>query len=202
MAAKCHRGSYAGALASPIIPPSPPGFVGAVTPKRLEAYRKKLALYERTAAAAVEKEVSRKIALLFAHYGIKDTNDIAALASALAFEHVPGLKVLPLKPKLKRGRKRKWDSERYSQLLETVQSVKKQYGFSKDRQALRCMVRNPQLAATWGPGDTSDKRLADRRIETLESRLQEAKAIEKDVNRLSELARQLQEHMLLKKFRK
>src|SRR6266536_2135132 len=178
MAAKRKRRRYAGALASPIVPPPPPAFWGAVTPNKLAAYQKKMARFERAAVVALERELFNKLFLLFKHYHIKDKNDFAALAWALAYEHVPGFKVLEPRRTEHRGRKRKWDGDRYEQLLETVQSIREQHKSASfgDRRALAFMVKDEGYGATWGP-PPNHRGTKQQWIETLESRLQDAKSI-------------------------
>lgn len=85
--------TYKGALANPIMLSRPPAFWGAVVPKRIAAYQKEWSRYERANAKIARREFSRKLTLLFGHYGIPDKKDMAALAWALALEHVPGFKI-------------------------------------------------------------------------------------------------------------
>jgi hypothetical protein len=163
---------YKGALAKPIRLRPPPAFSGAVVAKRVNAYQKKLLGREHASAAELQRKLSKKLTLLFNHYGIAG-EDMAALAWALAFEHVPGFKVQPSQPKSKRGRKMRWDPHRLEKLYQTVQSIKQEHNFT-DRQALKFMVNNKELAADWGlpEGHGGSKQ---QWTETLESRLQDAK---------------------------
>jgi hypothetical protein len=170
-------GIYQGALAKPIMRPRPPAFWGAVVPERIEAYRKQLSRYESKSAASVERQLSRKLALLFDHYAIADKEDKAALAWALASAHVPGFKVQFPETKSKRGRKRKWSPDRLEQLYQAVQSIRQLHSFN-DRQALTFMVNNRQHAETWGM-PTGHKGSKQQWIETLEARLQDAKTLRK-----------------------
>jgi hypothetical protein len=164
---------YKGALAKPIILPSPPTFSGAVRSKRISAYRKLQERHKRACDALIERELSRKLSLLFDHYGIVDKEDIAALGWALAFEHVPGFKVRFPEARSNRGRKRKWLPERLEELDETVQQLKQRFNFT-DRKALTFMVYNLEHSVTWGI-PSGHKGSKQQWIETLESRLQEAK---------------------------
>jgi hypothetical protein len=201
MAAKRQRSPYLGVLALPITPPLPPAFWGAVTPARIAAYQRTLARHNRKASAAIEQQLLKRFSLLFDHYDIKNKNDTAALAWALAFEHVPGFKVEACEQKSKRGRKRKWDGNRLNELLEAVRSVKQQYRLSTDKAALRCMVKNPQLAITWGP-PPNHKHTKREWIDTLENKLTEAKGIERRAAQISESLRQVQQRFLSKTSRK
>jgi hypothetical protein len=191
------RGTYKGALANPIRLSPPPGFWGAVVPKRIAAYQKRLSRHERACAAAVERQFSKKFALLFRHYRIGDKQNVAALAWALAVEHVPGFRVQFPEAKPKRGRKRKWHRGRFENLYRTIQLIKQQHHFT-DRQALKFMVKNEQHAATWGR--PAEHRGSEQQwIETLEARLQEEKSIQK---RADEAVRELQAIAESMKFRK
>jgi hypothetical protein len=197
VAPRRQSGIYKGALAQPIMLRPPPAFWGAVVPNRIVAYRKRLSRYERASAAKVERQFSRKLALLFDHYGIADKKDMAALVSALLAEHVPGFKVQFPETKAKRGAKRKWYPDRFEELYRTVQSIKQQYNFT-DRQALIFMVNNQQHAATWGV-PTGRRGSKQQWIETLEARLQEAKRFQKLYHQAE---RELQAIATSMKFRK
>lgn len=174
-----------------------PTFWGAVVPKRIATYQKKLSRHERTSAAVVHRKLLRKLALLFNHYGIADKNDMPALAWALAFEHVPGFKVKFPEGKSKRGRKLKWNPDRLAELRQTVQSIKQQHHFT-DRHALTFIVNNSQYAATWGipKGHKGSKK---QWIETLEARLQDAKRFERSIEQAE---RELKAIAASTKFRK
>jgi hypothetical protein len=172
MPAKRNPRRYAGALASPIILRSPPPFWGAATKDRAAEHWKAYERDQQQTESDVKRQVTEKLSLLMDHYGIDDKEDMAALAIALAFEHVPGFEIV-VPEKSKKGRKRKWDDSRLEALLETVGSIKKQHSFT-DRQALKFMVNNKQHAMTWGP-PSNHKGSPSKWIETLESRLQEAK---------------------------
>ncbi|MGO9048965.1 MAG: hypothetical protein ACLQFW_19135 [Xanthobacteraceae bacterium] len=151
-----------------------PTFSGAVVRKRITAHRKERARRERANATLMERQRLKKLALLFSHYRIANKKDMAALAKALAVEHVPGFKVVILQ-KSRAGRKLKWDPGRLEQLYRTVETVKRQRGFT-DRLALKLMVNNQEHAPTWGvPPDHKGTR--QQWVETLESRLQKAKSL-------------------------
>jgi hypothetical protein len=175
----------------------PPSFWGAVVPERIAAYQKQLSRHERTNAAMVRRQHAKKLAMLFDHYGIADKENWAALARALAAEHVPGFKVQLPQAKSKRGRKPKWTPERLVELYRTVQSIKRRHHFT-DRQALKFMVKNEQHAATWGV--PAEHRGSEQQwIETLEARLQQEKGIQKLAD---QAARELKAIYASTKFRK
>jgi hypothetical protein len=175
----------------------PPSFWGAVVPERMAAYQKQRSRHERANAAMVQRQHAKKLAMLFDHFGIADKENWAALACALAAEHVPGFTIQYPEAKPKRGRKRTWDFSRLEELDRTVQSVKQQHTL-KDRQALTFMVNNQQYAATWGlpKGHKGSKQ---QWIETLEARLQEAKRLRKS---LGQMEHELQAIAASMKFRK
>jgi hypothetical protein len=188
--------TYKGALAKPIGLRPSPTFWGAVVPERIAAYQKQLSRHERANVAMVQRQHAKKLAMLFDHYGIADKKNWAALARALAAEHVPGFKVQLPQAKPKRGRKPKWTPERLVELYRTVQSIKQQYHFT-DRQALKFMVKNEQHAATWGL--PAEHRGSEQQwIETLEARLQQEKRIAKLAD---QAARELRAYASIK-FRK
>src|SRR6266404_6888109 len=125
MPAKRKPRRYAGALASPIIWQFPPPFWGAATKDRAAEYWKDYGRHQQQTENVVKRLVAEKLSLLMDHYGIDDKEDMAALALALAFEHVPGFEIVVPK-KSNKGRKREWDGSRLENLLETVDSIKKQ----------------------------------------------------------------------------
>ena len=149
-----------------------------------------LARHKREAVAAIEQECSKRFLLLFDHYTIKNKGDVAALAWALAIDHVPGFKVWIPKQHRKRGRKRKWDVVKLDALLETIKSVKQQYNLRTDKSAIRVMVKNPDFIAAWGP-PPNHKHTKREWIKTLENRLQEAKSNQKAALRLEDEVFQL-----------
>jgi hypothetical protein len=171
------KGSYKGALAKPIILRPAPTFSGSVVPKRLAAHRRKVERYERAKHAFVEQQFSKKLAMLSDHYSIPDKPDMGALARALAVEHVPGFRIQFPEGKSGRGRKRKWLPDRLEELYQTVESIKLQHRLT-DKRALKFIVNNPEHAPTWGV-PTGHKGSKEQWIETLESRLQDAKRLQK-----------------------
>jgi hypothetical protein len=189
--------TYNGALANPIGLRPPPTFSGGVSPKRVADYQKRLSRHERANAAMVQRQHAKKLAMLFDHYGIAGKENWAALALALAAEHVPGFKVQLPQAKSKRGRKPKWTPERLVELYRTVQSIKRRHHFTY-RQALKFMVKNEQHAATWGV--PAEHRGSEQQwIETLEARLQQEKGIQKLAD---QAARELKAIYASTKFRK
>jgi hypothetical protein len=191
--------TYDGALAKPIMLRPAPTFWGAVVPQRIAAYQKQLSRHKRESAATLQRQRSTKLAMLFDHFRIADKKNMAALALALAVAHVPGFQVHA--PGAKRGRKRKWDADRLKALRLTVQLIRRQHRFT-DRQALSFMVNNQQHAEIWGvPKEHTGSK--QQWIETLETRLQEAKSLQKLVRRLKSSAeRELKAIAASMKFRK
>lgn len=173
MASKRKRSPYSGALATPIRRTLPPPFWGAVTTERLTKYQKSLAQHELKELRAIKRKLSQKFFLLFDHYAIKDKKDTKALAWALASQHVEGYRVLEPLIKSKRGAKLQWGGDRLEDLLTTVEVIQEQHPNFDDRRALQFIVKNPELAALWGPSKRSGS--TTKWIETLESRLQAAK---------------------------
>lgn len=197
MASRRQQGSYVGALAEPIILPPPPTFSRAVVPKRIAAFQRLQARHRRKCEALADRESLRKFVLLFDHFRIADKEDVARLAWALAYEHVPGFKVQFPETRSNRGRKRIWDPDRLEKLYKTAESIKREYNFT-DRQALKFLVNNKEYAATWGV-PKGHKGSKEQWIETLEARLQDAKSLRK----MLELAEhELQEIEASMKFRK
>jgi hypothetical protein len=140
----------------------------------------------------------RKLPLLMRHYGIEDETDFCSLALALAIDHVPGFAcnyvemklahgdhgaVVPIKVS---GRPKVWTSERLSNLLEAVEDVKANGRSKQDREVLRELARKRE----WAP-------LASHRgtkaawIETLETRLQEAKSMRREMKLVGREAKKL-----------
>ena len=193
------RRRYAGELATPIVWPAPPTFEGAVTEERVQEYRRKCENHQREVGQRVEQKLLEKISLLMKHYGITDENDTTALAWELAFNHVPGFKTVP-EVHTKKGRKKEWHGGKLRELYDIVQSVKEQHKFN-DRQALKFVSNNPQYAEFWGP----PKRYQGSKqqwVETLESRLQDAKRYVAWIDSLPARLTQIAEAVVREKFRK
>jgi hypothetical protein len=143
----------------------------------------------------------QKMFLLAKHFKIADGDATAlgwALAWALAFEHVPGFRVVQ-EEKAKAGRKKEWHGTKLQALYDAVQSVKSKHRFN-DRQALQFISNNLKLARTWGP-PPNHKGSPKQWVETLESRLQDAKGY---VSYIESLPAQLEKISaeLREKFRK
>jgi hypothetical protein len=191
VASRRRDGIYKGALAKPIMLQVLPSSLRAHVPEQI--YRNVLSRYERENAAMVQQQYEKKLAMLFDHYGIADKKNWAALARALAAQHVPGFRIQSSKS----GRKRIWDSDKLQELERTVQSIRQQHAFN-NRQALTFMVNNSEQAATWGV-PTVHKGSKQQWIETLEARLQEAKKHRKIHDHAERLLNALHASM---KFRK
>jgi hypothetical protein len=166
------RRQYSGKLATPIIWDVSPTFEGLVSDERVKEFWKRHNRHQRKVKQRVNKQISEKLSLLMEFYGIANKNDMGALALALATEHVPGFKVLPQGGK-KRGRKKMWDGPNLQALLQAVLTVKEKHRFT-DRQALHFISENDEYAVIWGP-PVSYRGSKRQWVETLESRLQDAK---------------------------
>ncbi len=197
MAVKKHR--YKGELATSIVWSAAPTFEGAVTDRRVKAFRDACMRHRQDAERHVEQELSRKMSLLMKHYGLDDETNMTALAWALAFEHVPGFKILP-ETKKRGGRKKEWDGLKLQALYDAVHSVKQQHGF-RDRTALEFMLNNPQYAKAW-KAPPNHKGSNKQWLETLESRLHDAKHYVGFIDSLPRLIESLRVDVPRKKFRK
>jgi hypothetical protein len=196
MPAKQRR--YTGELAKPIVWPEPPTFWGAVTNERVHKYWRDYKNHQRNTERRVNQKLLQKMSLLLKHFKIADEGDAAALAWALAFEHVPGFKIVP-EQKAKRGRKKEWHGGKLQALYDAVRLVRSKHGYN-DRQALKFMSTNSEFASTWGR--PMDYRGSQKQwVETLESRLQDAKRY---VSYIESLPAELEDirAMLGEKFRK
>jgi hypothetical protein len=125
------------------------------------------------------------------HYGIEEKWDYFSLALALAADHVPGFQVKRAALKLKHGdwgavlrdtigRPTVWPPERLLKLLNAVEGAKKGHGRSTAREAIRRVVR--QNRKEWGP-PANHRKGETEWLETLESRLQDAKRLKRGVGR-------------------
>jgi hypothetical protein len=194
------RSRYVGELASPIIAPSSLSFSGAVTDKRVNEFWKQHARQERKIERAVHKKFAEKILLLFDNYGLDPKGGLKALVLALATEHVPGFQITVPK-KTRRGRKREWDFQRLADLLAAVRSIKEQHPRFTDKQALSHLVSRSQHRAHWGRS-ANRKGSQKQWIETLESRLHDAKRWEKSLQSAEESLQKAEESVRQKHFRK
>jgi hypothetical protein len=161
---------YTGKLASPIRISAPPTFSGAVTSERLEKFRKEDAKYQKNTEAAVRRQINERLRALLKHHQIHGS-DMQALFWALLSAHVPGFNIITAGEK--RGRKRDWDGPRLVRLYLAVQAVKTPQRRA-DRQAIKFLVKNEPYCSEWWPRNGSRHDLS-KRMETLESRLQDAK---------------------------
>jgi hypothetical protein len=189
---------YRGELAKPIVWPDPPTFWGAVTQERVHKYWRDYENHHRNAERRVNEKLLQKMSLLMKRFKIAD-DDAASLAWALAFEHVPGFKIVPER-KAKSGRKKSWHGGKLQALHGAVQSVKQRHRFN-DRQALKFISNNSQWSEIWGP--PSGYKGSDKQwIETLESRLQDAKRYVTYIESLPETLAKIGTSLPRKKFRK
>jgi hypothetical protein len=139
----------------------------------------------------IEQAAIKKLPLLMDHYDIKDKDDYLSLALALAADHVPGFQVKRATLKLKHGtwgavirdnigRPAVWRPERLLKLLNDVEEAKQRHECPTDREAIRRVVR--QNREEWGP--PANHRTDEKEwLETLESRLQDAKRLKQGGSR-------------------
>ena len=141
---------------------------------------------------------TRKLRLLAESYGVEE-NDFRALALALAREFVRGLQFEdpfnvsggPVgQNKVKSGRPRTWTPFRFERLLSEVEALKAKCSVN-DRDTLARLAQKKDWA------EPEDHRGGSTRwLETLESRLQEAKSLRRQAaslqQRVDELERNLQ----------
>jgi hypothetical protein len=195
---------YEGALASQIAVPSSPTFEGAVTEKRVAQFRKEKSLHQRKVQMTIKRKRLEKLPLLFDHYGIENRNDIHALVLALAIDHVPGFKTAT-RSTSRRGRRLKWSLERLLTLLKDVRDVRLTSNFN-DKRALQHIATNPQFANAWGfPPNRESQSQKQKWIETLQSRLNDAKRLDKlltESTRKANAELEAAASNLKKKFRK
>ena len=199
--AEQRRRRYRGELAKPIVWHDPPTFWGAVTKKRVRQFWRDYKQQERETEEKVAQTLLHKMSLLMKHHNIADEDDAWALAWALAYEHVPGLKIVPEK-KTKRGRKKEWHRGKLEALYNAVQTVRRTSTTSMiaRRWDLFQIIRNGR---TLGGGPPITQVLRSRWIETLESRLQDAKRYLAWVNTSFRKAiEDVRADVLGKKFRK
>lgn len=174
----------------------PHGFLVPDPAKDPEAENKIRAENERMARLRDEKRAQvelSKLELLAKHYGVR-SDDFRALALAIARDLIPGFRFIdPLRPltswgpqyeeKVKSGRPGTWDFDRLEELLSEVNASKK-LSPATDREALARLTRKK-----WGP-PTNYRGGSRKWLETLESRLQDAKRQEKRIANALELFRE------------
>ena len=137
------------------------------------------------------KAVEEKLRLLLSYYHVEKKDDWFSLAVRLASDHVPGFErainqlnelyvgkepavafsgLMPIRGKLS-GRPRTWPIDRLLSLARAVEQIKQADKLSKDRDALRRLARRRD----WRP-PANHRGDSDSWVETLESRLQDAKS--------------------------
>jgi hypothetical protein len=188
---------WRGELARPIRPTviRPLSFC-FVTPDNIAQANEEMA---RLTHEVIAQKWFEKLNLLMKHYSIADPNDWFSLALALAVDHVPGFQVwntlgfeqidqgirlVVHVGRKKTGRPMKWPVQRLDDLLNDVEKTKKQCGVKRDREALDRIAR----LRKWAP-PANHRGERSQWIETLESRLQEAKALRRNANKLLEILR-------------
>jgi hypothetical protein len=142
---------------------------------------------------AIEKRRVEKLRLLMDYYGIADHANFFSLALALAIDHVPGFRIDPTPLRREQisdglalvvqdnrtGRRLEWPPERLDSLLSAVEDAKRKHGLSTDREAIAVVARN----RNWGqPANHKGNR--EQWLETLESRLQDAKRSKREIEHL------------------
>src|SRR5262249_50159298 len=129
----------------------------------------------------IEQAAIKKLPLLMEHYKIPNKDDYFSLALALAKDWVPGFQVKTVPVKLEHGtwgavirdtKPTKWPPERLLKLLNAVAETKRKHALSKDREALKILMQKGE----WSRPCNRDEQ---KWLETLESRLQDAKREER-----------------------
>jgi hypothetical protein len=148
---------------------------------------------------AIEQKFKEKLDLLMKHYSIPDREDWYSLALALAVDHIPGFQVenklgleridrgislVVHRGRKKVGRRNTWSVHRLDELLNDVEKTKRQFHLKRDREALSRIAR----LRKWAPPANHRGELGQW-VETLESRLQEAKVLRGKVDKLVEILR-------------
>jgi hypothetical protein len=152
-------------------------------------------------------ECRKKLPHLFEHYKIDDKMDFECLALHLAIDFVPGFKLVEIKTKLQHGdygavvpvessaigRPKEWTNERLLNLFDDVEAKKLKEDEKTDRHAVGILAHSKK----WSRPSTRISLKAW--IETLESRLHDAKPIakkraiaQKKATELIDLAQELQ----------
>jgi hypothetical protein len=170
-----------------------------VTEERVKEFWRNYERHQREVEQSVAQQLERKLSLLMRHFKIADENNTMALVWSLAFDHVPGFKVVP-EGGPKKGRKKEWHGEKLQALYDAVQSARSQHNYN-DRQALKFISSNPQLAKTWG-APANYRGSKNQWVETLESRLQDAKRHVAYIEGLPALLDNIRASLPLEKFRK
>jgi hypothetical protein len=190
MASSRGKARYSGNLAKPIRRLRPYELKGA---KEFEA---DIARYNEEMSRQEDDEIiqilSERLALLFAHYEIQDTNNYIALAVALAFDHLPGFSVEQQASKLQHGdygavvaadptgRDREWGSDRVSRLLDDVERTKRDRRLTKDKQALQFLIRKDRYWRT----PPNHRGTVEAWLKTLANHLPEARRVRLRADRM------------------
>jgi hypothetical protein len=185
---------YTGKLSQPILRTPSPTFEGAVTPRRVAKFSRVYRHHARNADRQQRKEEAEKIKLLAQLFRV-GSKAFKELALELARAHVPGFRV-KLKGAHGRGRKRKWDGPMLLELIKVVDEVKGKHTSFNDRLALKHIATKSPYKEQWG-APANHKGTTGQWIETLESRLQDAKKYSRYLDDLPKLFSDLQ-----KQFRK
>lgn len=133
----------------------------------------------------VQQKAIETLPLLMEHYGIADKNDYFSLAIALTMEHV--IEVKPTALRLKHGtwgavirngigRPTDWTRERLLEWLNAVEDETQRSKCSTDREAIGSLMRKKK---EWQP-PANHRGSLEQWLETLESRLQDAKRIKRE----------------------
>jgi hypothetical protein len=186
---------YTGKLGRPIIKTPAPRLEGAVTRKRLAQFKHACRQHRQDTDLQQQKEEAEKINLLMKLFGVP-SNNFKKLALELARAHVPGFRIEVRARVSARGRTRKWDGPMLLELIKVVDEVKGKHTRFNDRLALKHIATRLPYKERWG-APANHKGKPSQWIETLESRLQEAKTHRRFIEGLPDLLNDLQ-----KKFRK
>jgi hypothetical protein len=142
---------------------------------------------------AIEETRVEKLRLLMDHYGISDKADFFSLALALAIDHIPGFGIDPTPLRQEQisdgvtlivqdnrtGRRLEWPPKRLDSLLSAVEDAKRKHGLSTDREAIAVVARNREWRRP-----ANHKGDQEQWLETLESRLQDAKRSKREIENL------------------
>jgi hypothetical protein len=118
----------------------------------------------------------RKLELLREHYKIPKEAGLLALTLKLAEEFVPGFRI-----ELSRssGRKRRWDPLLYTQLVADAESIKRER-VCGDREACKILVQRAKTNPARYPYGMGKQRSTRNAVDTLRSRLVEARMPERN----------------------
>ena len=140
---------------------------------------------ELSEAWIAQQKAIETLPLLFERYGIADKSDYFGLALALTIEHVIHVKRAPLRLKHGTwgavirdgiGRPTDWTRERLLEWLNAVEDETQRSKCSTDREAIGFLMRKKK---EWQP-PANHRGSLEQWLETLESRLQDAKRIKRE----------------------